>query len=221
MDSSQLHCEFCTEFKSFSSSRIKRIYGNRLDNRVVAKSNRIVAMPSIGQIFPGSLMILPIDHVETIADLSDSSINDIIILFNKLYPSASHYGSPVLFEHGAKCITGGGCGIYHAHLHLVPVPTSIACSEFLPDWKIVEGNLNTIYKLLKYRDQYLLFMDSHGKLAYHIVDPLDLSIKFESQFLRKKLSKYFNSLNDWNWKNYNIERSLLEAFSVYSSLTLL
>src|SRR5260370_16821020 len=61
-------CEFCLELSASPAARFATIYGaNR--TRVVASQNKIVVMPTIGQLFTGSLFVLPNFHFETIADL--------------------------------------------------------------------------------------------------------------------------------------------------------
>jgi len=117
-------CEFCDEFRNPFNSRFAQIYAPLVKNRVVAQRGNLVAMPTIGQLFPGSLLVMPMTHVETMALLPESALLDLSTFITDLEMVIGQNGPVIAFEHGARCITSGGCGVYHAHLHLVAVANS-------------------------------------------------------------------------------------------------
>ena len=50
-------CEFCDELKG-APSRFRAIYAPEHASRIVATSQHFVAMPTLGQLFPGSLLVV-------------------------------------------------------------------------------------------------------------------------------------------------------------------
>ncbi len=125
-------CEFCEEFRHPWRSRFAQVHAPVVTDRVVERRGDLVAMPTIGQLFPGSLLVLPTTHVETMASLPENAMLDLAPFVTDLESTIGRNGPVIAFEHGACCISGGGCGIYHAHLHLVPVPVRVSIDDLLP-----------------------------------------------------------------------------------------
>jgi len=77
-------------------------------------------------------------------------IPDIFINFlGRIEILVRKFGKPVIFEHGAKCSTGGGCGIYHAHLHVVPLPERINYLRILPEISKKFNSIESAFKTIK------------------------------------------------------------------------
>src|SRR5438094_806896 len=110
-------CEFCDELADPRSSRFGWIYAGKVHSRIIFNQDGFVVMPTLGQLFMGSLLILPSEHFETMAQLPASRVKSLVALLTQIERRMQPLGRPVLFEHGAKCSTGSGCGIYHAHMH--------------------------------------------------------------------------------------------------------
>ena len=64
----QSACEFCIELGGRPGARFADIYP-QLRSRVVAREGGLVVLPTLGQLFPGSLLLMPERHYETCADL--------------------------------------------------------------------------------------------------------------------------------------------------------
>src|ERR1035441_9508049 len=115
-------CEFCEEFFENENSRFALAYAGAAKARIISKQGGMLVLPTLGQLFSGSLLIMPQPHFETTADLPKRELDACLHLVSaftaRLYP----FGKPVVFEHGARAGTGRACGIYHAHVHLVPLP---------------------------------------------------------------------------------------------------
>src|SRR5688500_14214166 len=62
-------CEFCLELSKVELSRFGRTYRCAADSRLIAEQNGVVVMPTLGQLFTASLLILPQMHFETVAEL--------------------------------------------------------------------------------------------------------------------------------------------------------
>lgn len=217
-DQAQLfRCEFCLELSDQRNSRFKQIYGESVGSRIVVAQNGLAVMPTIGQLFKGSLLILPTEHIETIAQLPFSTLQGLEIILNDVQKIIGRLGTTVLFEHGAKCTTGASCGIYHAHLHVVPVPTHVACMDVLPSRAKTAGTLIEAFQQLKQSDVYLLFRDTADRVAFLEPDDSDNEI-YKSQYFRRALADHFGLTADWDWRTYvRKEPLLLETLNLFGT----
>lgn len=200
--STGLPCEFCQELDSPSSSRFAQMYGKHTASRIVARQDEVVAMPTLGQLFKGSMLILPRAHFETMAQLHDSILEQVLSLLKQVEIVLKPHGHPVIFEHGARCFTGSSCGIYHAHLHMTPVPGEILIKDVLPHVSWHVSCLREAYAKLKNSNHYLIFCDTTGQIA--ALDLHDTSPnEFPSQYFRRTLTKHFSLEQPWDWRVYN------------------
>jgi diadenosine tetraphosphate (Ap4A) HIT family hydrolase len=212
-------CELCDEILSMRMSRFQKIYGDIVPTRIIAREHGFVVMPTLGQLFKGSLLILPVQHCETIAELPPATIESAIKLIgqweNKLLP----FGNPVIFEHGAKCSTGQGCGIYHAHIHLVPVPGKVSSFDLLPDKARKAPSLLAAWQELRESNHYLLFRDTDGKTMF-FEPPMAPPDTFSSQYFRRQLAQHFDLKTAWDWRAYDyLEPWVLETLEWFGVKT--
>lgn len=124
----------------------------------------------------------------------------------------SDYGHVISFEHGAKKETGGSCGIYHAHIHVMPVPDDLDLSCFFNKESDVKksGALSQCYESLKKSSQYLMATNSNGQVYF--VDIAQGTIKYPSQFFRKRIADYYHLNQSWDWREYqNVEENVVET----------
>lgn len=85
-------------------------------------------MPSKGAMVEGWLLVVPNAHCLSLRELSHASAAQLdAVVESSIRHVAAHYGAPTLFEHGAATPGSAfGCGIDHAHLHVVPLPFNLA-----------------------------------------------------------------------------------------------
>lgn len=211
-------CEFCTELAG-EPSRFPSIYG--IQNRVVARFGEIVALPSIGQLFPGTLLLLPRFHIETFASQADALGPDLQSAISALSARLREFANVVCFEHGAAEGTGAACGIYHAHFHIVPVPRPVTLRQFIPDYLSASG-LHDGLSSLSDSTNYFMMLDSDGHVGY--LDERYETRILTSQFGRRTLARIFEIDSDWNWRTYSNRREAwvldtLRMFEVDSVLS--
>lgn len=202
-------CEFCNELVDPKSSRFGRIYAGKLSSRMVAKKSGLIAMPTMGQLFKGSLLVLPIQHIETMAQMPVSMVTTLMIFIAELENQLRPLGRLILFEHGAKNRTGASCGIYHAHMHLWPVPKAISYKTLLPINAQQAGSLIEALQQLQETDHYLLFQDTSGKIAYYEPEEYPSQEIYNSQYFRRALAQYFRVNKPWDWRVYNYPESFV------------
>jgi diadenosine tetraphosphate (Ap4A) HIT family hydrolase len=205
-------CEFCLAENEGKSNRFSHIYPN-LPSRIVAETEHFVAMPSIGQLFFGSLVVLPRTHIETSAKLKPKQKGELILFLDSLTHILREIGYPICFEHGALACTGGACGIYHAHFHLVPLPQPLQAELIFPAFTGSSPNLSSPLDLFKNCDEYLVI----GNEAGFVHAPVeDMSFRPQSQFLRKRLADYFKLSKPWDWHQYSTqEPDLLKTIEYF------
>lgn len=208
-------CEFCDEFVSSTTSRFGQLYSRRFESRVLLREDGFVVLPPMGQLFKGSLLILPEKHFETMASMSKSTRSKLTSLIARLQTAVKSYGRPFVFEHGAKSQTGSGCGVYHAHMHVVPLPDTLSYSMLLPGTLKVCLDIETALTQLEFSSLYLLIHDTEGQVAFAEPSAGDLDV-FSSQYIRRRLVDVFNLRASWNWRDYNsVEPWLVETVNTF------
>lgn len=85
---------------------------------MVAETERFVAVPSLGSLVVGWLLVLPKEHMLSLGEFGSDSHGEIETIAADW---ASTFGPLTWFEHGpAHPSSAVGCSIDHAHMHLVP-----------------------------------------------------------------------------------------------------
>lgn len=199
--SQQAGCEFCDELRSTESSRFGRLYPS-VPSRVVLAGPQLVAMPTLGQLFKGSMLVLPRAHVETAARMSEPQLRELVTCIAELERRLADFGNCVVFEHGALCASGASCGIYHAHVHVVPVPEGVSCQAILEGEFQSGDGFAPALEGLRNASSYIVFRDTVGQTAWR-----DLSgagaCQFPSQYVRRRLADYFQVQGSWDWRQYD------------------
>lgn len=199
------NCDFCDELSGGCENSYSRIYGPDSGSRVLFRSNNFVVIPSLGQIVDGYLLVLPIEHFKAVGDLTGAHLDEFAAVSERIgNVLKDQYGSYILFEHGTRHEGVGGCGIYHAHLHAVPLaqvsdPVNALKLRF-PYGEF--AHLNEISERSSGLPSYLFYQDSNARLYLFDTGPLP------SQYMRKVLAEAIRT-NDWNWRTAGREERLL------------
>lgn len=203
------HCEFCQEFDPQSPDRFQSLYGELVPSRIVARTEHFVAVPTLGQLFTGSLLVLPIRHLETCACFPKDERSEMSAFADQMMERTSRFGHPIWFEHGATSASGAGCGIHHAHLHIVPLPWPTEPRSLFPEHTRSAANLREAWSALETVEQYLLIGDGKETL-YLDIEAVD--DRFPSQFFRRRLAEHFELAVPWDWRAYaHVESAVLET----------
>lgn len=90
----------------------------------------LVLIPSAGSLVPGWLLLLPVEHVVNLAELPAAEHGTFAAAAAQATGRlVAATGSAVQFEHGpAGHGRSAGCGVDHAHLHLVPLSMEMRAS---------------------------------------------------------------------------------------------
>lgn len=199
-------CPFCEESRGESDPWFRSIYSS-VPSRRVAAWGRVFAIPTVGQLFAGSLLVVADRHVDRFAEATDLH-SDVIEFLSLLTPQLEQFGTPLVYEHGALCDGGSGCGIYHAHMHIVPLPDQpslcdltglkgLEVNDLNASWQKASGGPD--YLVVQVKDETRLFTTDVG---------------FGSQFMRKRLVERYGLNCDWNWRTYrSVEPAVMRTLS--------
>jgi diadenosine tetraphosphate (Ap4A) HIT family hydrolase len=199
-------CDFCDEFAGGQENVYSRLYGDELANRVLCRSEEFAVLPSLGQLAEGHLLIVPIKHYTATADLSSDLHEQFSCLVASVRRTLSHiYSPPVLFEHGVRGSSAGGCGVEHAHLHMVPfLSDNEPITELRREFAFEPINtLSDIGRRVPSKSPYLYYEQADGKRWVVGVDYAP------SQRLRKAVATSLGT--QWDWTKAGTQRSLLES----------
>lgn len=191
-------CELCPELRGELHHRFARIYG--VGDRIAMRTPRFAAMPTLGQLFVGSTVVLPFDHVETLAAMPRESWDELVLLVERVRTSVAGGGPTILFEHGSTRPAAGACGIYHAHLHVVPVPGPLTAQQLLVADQSPTRDMTTALTFLRDSAHYAWAQGTDGRFAARAMD--DAPNPLPSQHLRRILTTHFELSQPWDWRVY-------------------
>jgi ATP adenylyltransferase len=171
-------------------------------NAPLIETENFVVIPSLGALVEGWLLIVPKRHhisygalpvaLRAEADALEVQTRELL---------ESQYKKPVVtFEHGPSAAKHGtGCGVDHAHLHLVPIECDLFATvvSFVPptvqwmasDWSERENAYRSGLDYL-----YLKPSGSGGLIA--------VADDFGSQVFRKAISFHLGVEGEYSWRDY-------------------
>jgi diadenosine tetraphosphate (Ap4A) HIT family hydrolase len=206
-----LKCEFCTELSLPGDSRFRAIYGAHLETRIHEIDSQFVLFPTLGQILPNWFLLAPKRHVETFSSLTASEQGLLDEILRGVQAKLFANGKFVMFEHGCGGSTGNGCGIYHAHIHLVPVDRPVLAENIMSQPGRTHKSLIQCLDVLRNSSNYYLLRDTNGTVTSWNFEE-EASHEPISQFFRMRMADLCGVPESWNWKDYeSVEPRLLEA----------
>lgn len=162
---------------------------------VLLSSERTNAFASVGAYIEGWTLVVPRTHVFALADLDTDEWRDFAALTGKVRARIEAvYGSTVMFEHGAAgSARTAGCGVDHAHLHILPWATDLR-SEIArtPDLPGFEWDQAGTRPRGKSGQDYIWLSDSSGSWITHAPE-------LPSQVVRRALANAL-AIDEWDWK---------------------
>jgi diadenosine tetraphosphate (Ap4A) HIT family hydrolase len=206
-------CEFCDEFAGGNANSFATRYGTDIPSRTLLDHGGFRILPSLGQIVPGYLLLVPICHYVALADMPIAELRTADVLRRDLADQMRHtYGDCLFFEHGVRTGEAGGCGISHAHLHIVPFPAKKDPVEDLCDAYTFEKLSNlTELKNIQPGKSYLYYESVRG--VKYVFYPSFVP----SQHVRRLLAEALG-LQTWDWHCFGKEEKFFETLAQSSRL---
>jgi ATP adenylyltransferase len=172
----------------------------------VRKGESLLSVPSIGPLLPGWLLVLPTSHELSFADLSceaavAAELEEVAAWWADLFGPLSW------FEHGpASEGSPVGCGVDHAHMHLVPLEgldlLALARSR-MPSLRFEPiGGVEEISRYRQAGTPYLYLRAESGQSW------LASSPGIPSQFFRQLIAAAQGRPGEFDWKRHHHRETL-------------
>ena len=189
-----IDCTLCTELESCA--------GRAPWNQALIETEHFAVIPSLGALVEGWLLIVPKKHYISMGALPISLYAEADELEHRTRALLrAKYRLPVVaFEHGPSAVRHGtGCGVDHAHLHLLPLACDLRhySEPLIPassQWrKCGWSEKAEAYKAgLDY-----LYLQSGGDDAL-----ITVAEDFGSQVFRRAISSYLGVEREFSWRLY-------------------
>ncbi len=186
-------CKLCSELESIKSAKAW--------NEPLFESPNFVALPSVGALVEGWVLLVPKRHFISFGAVPGSMLAEMSEFKGFLCSTlAQCYGTISAFEHGPSAPSRAvGCGVDHAHLHLAPVPFDLSAevSPFLPSgvtW--ASAGIEECQNAYDRSEDYLYLEQPIGSgwITTHE--------KFESQLFRRAIATRIGVRDQYNWREY-------------------
>lgn len=157
------------------------------------------AMVSIGALIPGWTLLVPRDHATNMSDAYERSE------FWEFAGAAaetveSTYGQVTLFEHGpSHSASLTGCGVDHAHTHLVPLRFSLEALARLeePELRWEDCRVDEVRARANGCEYLYVASDFNGSSTQGSIARLEQPT---SQFFRKLIARQTGLAASWDYK---------------------
>jgi ATP adenylyltransferase len=169
---------------------------------VVARVGQFAVAPTKGSIVPGWLLVVPEAEVLNFATLGAGGDNPLTTLKAVASQLRVPFSEVIWFEHGA-CSPGTtiGCGVDHAHLHLLVAPP-FTIDQFRQEvqaranaeWSHIETD--RAYEAIDGVESYYVFGD--GRDAWFTT-----GVNFGSQFFRKIVAEVVGLPDEWDYNAHS------------------
>lgn len=183
----------------------------------LAFTDNFVAVPSLGALVEGWLLLVPRAHAIAVGELSPAHLEELIgfkqVMADRL---AALYGAEVwAFEHG-PCgpARKAGCGVDHAHMHLVPYDGDIveAATPYLPNacrwatatWSDCRGSLENG------SDYLAVERISAGRIQIASAPELG------SQVFRRAIASGLNKEAQYDWRSHPMHGNVARTIAQFS-----
>ena len=201
-------CSFCNDISVDSPS---------LWNRPLFESLNFVVIPSLGALIEGWLLIVSKTHFICAAAFPDHMVAELESLKSNVCEAVrSRYGNAIVFEHGpASDSRPVGCGVDHAHLHVVPISHDLTAPvlALLPSAAVWQGgDLSACRAAFRSGFDYLYL-----EQAPH--DPKILVwANVGSQLFRRAIASQLGVPEEYNWREHPRRESAVSTAAAFSRL---
>jgi len=177
-------------------------------DRILWESADFLALPTLGAIVEGWLLIVPKDHYLCAGALQSELLPEL----DRFLRSVTHrvereYGQTAVFEHGPSCVGEPvGCTVDHAHIHIVPIRHNLmeGARDLAPrtlQWRRAAG-LEDARDFHMRRLPYLYVEQPRG-IAHIATGP-----GIPSQLFRKVVAKFMGVPERYDWRRFPETRNI-------------
>lgn len=185
-------------------------------DEILVEDDNFVCTPTVGALVEGYVLTIPKNHAICSGELSSELIEEYweftTDVANKIEDSC---GQTIIFEHGPNnSNTQVGCGVDHAHLHIVPFKEPVIdevnqINSSPIQWHSID-NIQEVKHTYESGEEYLLFRNQSGDLM------LGTSLTISSQLFRRAIATINGCPEKFDWNSHpfksNVE-STVECFN--------
>lgn len=178
-------------------------------DRLLAENGHALAVVSLGQIREGYCVLFSKEWAPNVRALPSDAAEGLLSLLQRVVAAVeSMYGPVIVFEHGSvepKCVTG--CGVDHAHLHIVPGFDAQDVLERLSNRYSLRSRYQSVEQWLATSPPTapLIMFSSEGAGTV----TLEYGAHRTSQAVRRVLAEAAHTPNMWDWRS-NPELGLVQ-----------
>ena len=206
------YCEFCDEFSGSGSNSFAARYGNDLKDRKVLETDNLTVVPSLGHFVKGYLLLIPKLHYCALGDMPSEIARELAEVQRSLIRRLSPlYGRYTFFEHGARTPGSGGCGIYHAHLHALPLDSEGVLRQLRDQFPHKRVGSLLDLKEATSGASYLYYEDPSAQSWLFFPTALP------SQYMRRLIAEEMG-ISGWDWRSSGREEAFLATRSEVAKL---
>lgn len=189
----------------------------RAENSVVAQTARFAALPSLGSLVPGWLLVVPKRPVLNCSMLSEDERIEISEFATQLSAELMHFnGNVFAFEHGStRHGSPSGCGVDQAHLHIVPLPFDLITAVTRRDagqWIVSEGTSISEAIPTPDADEYIVIYD-----FVHRASVITYPRIPTSQWVRRVIAEELQRNDAWDYKQHTGEHEIAATLEFFNS----
>ena len=175
---------------------------------ILSETTNFVAMPSLGSLVPGWILIVPKFPLVRFSSLDESLHEEFNAFVSEMNDKVSKFGKAYIFEHGGNAGSNVSCGVDQAHLHITPLQFDLLQSlesDKSYHWSCVHGARYP--HTFNETSEYIFASDEERSIVAKVETPV-------SQFIRTIIAKNTNQSDKWDYKKFpmseNIEKTLVK-----------
>lgn len=171
----------------------------------IYESKRLVALPSLGALVPGWILVIPRRRIPNMSYLDSDERQELAFLACGISDRASSVGRVFCFEHGGQTDGVLSCGVDQAHLHIAPLDFDLVDAALgQPDVDWVPA-FEAIPPLRLVDEEYLAVGDLHGR------SQMGFPRTKTSQWFRRLIAAQRGQPDDWDYRKHpmleNVDRT--------------
>jgi diadenosine tetraphosphate (Ap4A) HIT family hydrolase len=210
---------------SFQTKYATEAYAESRDlwDKPIFESESFVAVPTVGALVEGWLLVVPKIFELSFARLPSRQLSELDEFLEEIVPSMeSAYGSVSVFEHGAAAANNLiGCGVDYAHLHLVPNRCDLlkAAQKIAPNihWNQIKS-LDAIKQTALFVEGYW-FLRQNYRTDLCYIGRCDDG-KPVSQLFRRVIANHIGDSSSYDWKTSLGESNVIATVEKMSQRSL-
>jgi diadenosine tetraphosphate (Ap4A) HIT family hydrolase len=180
-------------------------------NQVLFQTDNFVVVPTVGALVDGWLLIVTRESRICMGAIDDSlrrELEQVVTFFAEALQDC--YGNVAMFEHGPSCFgLPVGCGVDHAHLHLLPAPGNLVndvgrVSSVDLQWRLADG-LGTATEYFKAGKAYLYVEQPIGRAT------ISNASEAPSQLFRKVVAYQIGHPEKYDWQSNPMESNVIRT----------